>query len=144
MTEDEDERLAAWLDGALPPGEAQAFAAALDADPALAAKAEAWRANDKALAGAFFASERPIDDALIARLGLASAPAAANDNPRRPRLGWLAAGSALAASLVVAVSVLASHIHYAFDVVGAWAITFAIFALREGWPRTRGAAGRDG
>ncbi len=41
---------------------------------------------------------------------------------------------ALAASLVVAASVLLSHIHYAVDVVGAWAVTFAIFALREGWP----------
>jgi anti-sigma factor RsiW len=103
MTDDEDERLAAWLDGALSPEEAEAFAAALDADPALAAKAEAWRANDQALAGAFFAAERPIDDALIARLGLASVPVAANDNPRRSRLGWLAAGSALAASLVAAL-----------------------------------------
>ncbi len=41
---------------------------------------------------------------------------------------------ALVASLVVAASVLLSHIHYAIDVAGAWAVTFAIFALREGWP----------
>jgi hypothetical protein len=46
---------------------------------------------------------------------------------------------ALGASLLVAASVLASHIHYAIDVVGAWAITFAIFSLREGWPRPAGA-----
>ena len=31
-------------------------------------------------------------------------------------------------------SVLLAHLHYAIDVVGAWAVTFAIFALREGWP----------
>lgn len=41
---------------------------------------------------------------------------------------------ALAASLVVTATVLLSHLHYAIDVVGAWAVTFAIFALREGWP----------
>ena len=44
---------------------------------------------------------------------------------------------ALAANLAVTASVLLSHIHYAIDVVGAWAITFAIFALREGWPEPR-------
>jgi hypothetical protein len=49
----------------------------------------------------------------------------------RPRLRWLAL---LAHALVVA-SVLLAHIHYAIDVVGAWAVTFAIYTLREGWPR---------
>jgi hypothetical protein len=49
----------------------------------------------------------------------------------RPRLAPIA----LAASLAVTASVLLSHLHYAIDVVGAWAITFALFALREGWPR---------
>jgi membrane-associated phospholipid phosphatase len=49
----------------------------------------------------------------------------------RPRL----APVALAASLVVTASVLLAHLHYAIDVVGAWAVTFAIFVLREGWPR---------
>lgn len=41
---------------------------------------------------------------------------------------------ALAASLAVTASVLLSHLHYSIDVVGAWAVTFAVFALREGWP----------
>ena len=109
---DEDERLAAWLDGAMPPHEAEAFAAELERNPALAAKAEAWQANDSALASAFFANERPIDDALIARLGLAPQPVvapmvapmtAANDNPRRVRFAWLAGGSALAASVAAAM-----------------------------------------
>ena len=49
----------------------------------------------------------------------------------RPRLRWVAL---LAHALVVA-SVLLARIHYAIDVVGAWAVTFAIFVLREGWPR---------
>jgi hypothetical protein len=40
---------------------------------------------------------------------------------------------ALLASLAVTASVLLAHLHYSIDVVGAWAITFAIFVLREGW-----------
>ncbi len=47
----------------------------------------------------------------------------------RPRLRWLA----LAAHLAVVASVLLARLHYAIDVAGAWAFTFAIFALREGW-----------
>ena len=49
----------------------------------------------------------------------------------RPRLAW----PALAAHLLVVASVMLAHLHYAIDVVGAWAVTFAIFVLREGWPR---------
>jgi hypothetical protein len=49
----------------------------------------------------------------------------------RPRLRWVAL---LAHALAVA-SVLFSHVHYAIDVVGAWAVTFAIYALREWRPR---------
>jgi len=53
----------------------------------------------------------------------------------RPRLRALALlGHALAV-----ISVLLSRIHYSIDVVGAWAVTFALFALREGWPRASGA-----
>jgi hypothetical protein len=48
----------------------------------------------------------------------------------RPRLRWVA----LAGHLAVVASVLLARIHYAIDVVGAWAVTFALFALREGWP----------
>lgn len=50
---------------------------------------------------------------------------------------------ALAASLVVTATVLLAHLHYAIDVVGAWAVTFAIFTLREGWPGPA-APGRAG
>jgi hypothetical protein len=49
----------------------------------------------------------------------------------RPRLRWLA----LAAHLAVVASVLLARLHYGIDVVGAWAVTFAIFALREWRPR---------
>jgi len=111
MTPEQEERLAAWLDGALPPEEAVTFAAEVAADPVLAAKAEAWRANDRQINAALHAAERPIDDELLRRLGLAAPseaprqmePLAANDNPRGPMLRWLAAGSALAASLAAAV-----------------------------------------
>jgi len=51
----------------------------------------------------------------------------------RPRLRWVA----LAAHLLVVASVMLAHIHYAIDVVGAWAVTFALYVLREGWPAPR-------
>ena len=40
---------------------------------------------------------------------------------------------ALAAHAVAVASILLARLHYAIDVVGAWAVTFAIYALREGW-----------
>jgi hypothetical protein len=49
----------------------------------------------------------------------------------RPRLRWVA----LAGHLAVAASVLLARIHYSIDVVGAWAVTFAIHAAREWRPR---------
>jgi len=48
----------------------------------------------------------------------------------RPALRWLA----LAAHLVVVATVFLAHLHYAIDVAGAYAVTFAIFVLREQWP----------
>ena len=103
MTTQRDEQLAAWLDGALPPMAAEAFAAKVAHDPSLAAQAEAWRAHDRQISDALNAAERPIDDALLARLGLNAAPVAANDNPRWPARRWLAGGTALAASVAAAV-----------------------------------------
>lgn len=41
---------------------------------------------------------------------------------------------ALALHLVVVASLFFGHIHYTIDVIGAWAITFALFVLAEGWP----------
>jgi hypothetical protein len=49
----------------------------------------------------------------------------------RPALRWLA----LLAHLLVASSVLLSRIHYSIDLVGAWAVTFAVYAAREWKPR---------
>jgi hypothetical protein len=46
---------------------------------------------------------------------------------------------ALAGHAVVVASVFLAHLHYAIDVAGAYAFTFAIFALREGWPPPDGA-----
>ncbi len=57
----------------------------------------------------------------------------------RPGLRWVA----LAAHLAVVASVMLAHLHYAIDVVGAWAVAFALYVLREGWPAP-GAAGLPG
>ena len=56
----------------------------------------------------------------------------------RPLLRWVA----LAGHVAVVASVLLARIHYAIDVIGAWAVTFAVYVLREGWPGPRSAAGR--
>ncbi len=41
----------------------------------------------------------------------------------------------LAGHLAVVASLFFSHLHYTIDVIGAYAITFSIFFLREGEPR---------
>ena len=46
--------------------------------------------------------------------------------PMRP-LRW----AMLAAHVLVVASVFLSHLHYSIDVVGAYAVTYALFALRE-------------
>jgi hypothetical protein len=51
---------------------------------------------------------------------------------RDRRLRWLA----LAAHVLVVASVLLARIHYAIDVAGAWAFTFALYAAREWRPRS--------
>ncbi len=50
------------------------------------------------------------------------------------RLRWLA----LAGHVAVVASVFLSHLHYTIDVLGAYAVALAVFALREGWPRPGG------
>lgn len=102
MSGDQDERLAAWLDGALAPEEAAAFEVEMQRDPALAARAASWKANDAFIAGAFapLLDDR-IDPALLRQLGLV-VPLAANDNPRwwrRPRIAL--SGAAIAAGLAL-------------------------------------------
>ncbi len=46
---------------------------------------------------------------------------------------------ALAGHALVVASVFLAHLHYAIDVAGAYAVAFAIFAVREGWPPRAGA-----
>lgn len=48
-----------------------------------------------------------------------------------PRLGPVA----LAAHLVTVGVVLAAHLHYTIDVVGAWAVTFGLYTVAEGLRR---------
>jgi len=53
------------------------------------------------------------------------------------RLRW----PALAGHTLVVLSVFLSHLHYTIDVLGAYAVAFALFALREGWPPRAPEAG---
>jgi PAP2 superfamily protein len=55
------------------------------------------------------------------------------------RQPWLGA-AALAAHLATVAVIFLSHLHYTIDVVGAWAITFSLYALVEGWSSRQGAA----
>jgi hypothetical protein len=108
MTRPSDEQLSAWLDGALSPEEAAMVGAAVAADPLLAERAASWQESDSRIAAAFAPiAQQPLDDALLARLGLAeSAPnLAANDNSPWWRRHAVPLGGAIAASLV-AVAVL--------------------------------------
>ena len=120
-----DERVAGWLDGSLSAAEAARFEADLASNPELAEQVADWQRNDDLLRAAFNAPfEQEVDDALLARMGLAtptlaSAPASgstevidlaarrrsaavANDN--LPRRRWaLPLGGAIAAGLALAV-----------------------------------------
>jgi hypothetical protein len=58
---------------------------------------------------------------------------------RSPRLRW----PALAGHVLVVLSVFLAHLHYTIDVAGAYAVAFAIFALREGWPARQGRGARE-
>jgi hypothetical protein len=108
MTDEMEQRLAAWLDGAMTEAEAAAFEQLLDSDPELAARAAEWQANDQFIAGAFAPlADAPVDPALLELLGLAEVPppVAANDNPPWWR-SWALGGGALAASLALAMVLL--------------------------------------
>lgn len=48
-----------------------------------------------------------------------------------PKLRW----PMLAAHVLVVISLFFAHLHYSIDVIGAYAITFSLFVLREGWPK---------
>jgi hypothetical protein len=101
---DRDERVAAWLDGTMSEDECALFEAEMESDPALAEQVAAWQENDALLRAAYGAPmTQAVDEALLARMGLAEKPAAhtaANDNPLWRR--WmLPAGGAMAAGLAL-------------------------------------------
>ena len=50
-----------------------------------------------------------------------------------PRLRW----TSMVLHFAVVATLLFGHIHYSIDVIGAWAITFAVFVLREGFGTNR-------
>lgn len=54
---------------------------------------------------------------------------------RDPVLKWWA----LAGHVVVVATVFLSHLHYAIDVVGAWAVVFCVYALFEWRPKEKPA-----
>ena len=109
MNDEYDEKLAAWIDGAMSAAEAAAFEQEMAADPELARKAAAWKANDAFIMGALAPlADAPLDPDLLARMGLAEPapapiPQAANDNPPFWRRHALPLGGAIAASLVAAL-----------------------------------------
>jgi hypothetical protein len=49
---------------------------------------------------------------------------------RWPRLRW----TSMTLHFLVVATIFLGHIHYTIDVIGAWAITFSLFVLREGRP----------
>jgi hypothetical protein len=70
MTDNRDERLSAWLDGALDESEAKALQVELARDPVLAARLAELQGSDAALRAAFDAPmAEPVPDRLTALLG---------------------------------------------------------------------------
>lgn len=123
MTSDDEDKLAAFLDGQMDDAEAAAFEARMASEPELAARAEAWLSNDRRMAAAFAPiADLPLPAGLIDTLK-AEAPKvqAANDNPPWWRRHAVPLGGALAASLV-AMLVLAPRP----DTVGPKDLAFAL------------------
>lgn len=114
----EEDRLAAWLDGALPSDEARRFEADMAANPELRTLADEWRKNDQLIAAAFAPiAARPVEDRLLEQMGLAGADAvpiagegtqrpAANDNPPVRWRRYLAVGGTLAAACAALVALV--------------------------------------
>lgn len=108
---DTDERLAAWLDGAMTAADAAAFEIELARDPVLAERAATWQANDRRIAEALAPLvAEPIDPDWLGRMGLAEpapvVPEAANDNPVWWHKRWVPVGGALAAGLALVLLVV--------------------------------------
>lgn len=49
----------------------------------------------------------------------------------------------LCGHIVVVASVFLSHLHYTIDVIGAYAVAFSLYVLREGWPMETGPCAED-
>ncbi len=108
MSDMRDERLAAYLDGAMTPEEEALFDHELERDPELARQALQWRANDRFIADVLGPRARAVEPELLARMGLLDAqrpaPVPANDNP----WGWRRlVASAAALTLVLGGTLLA-------------------------------------
>jgi len=120
----EQDRVSAYLGGAMTPTEAAAFEQEMEGDAQLAAIVERWQRNDALLKQAFSSPEaETVSGALLDRLGLADVPAdsadsnvvaigpakrptvtAQNDNSAAPERRWTLARSN-AASVAVAIAV---------------------------------------
>lgn len=102
---DLDQRIAAYLDGAMSDAEAESFEREIADNPALAAEFERLAVNDALLREAF--AEPDVDQDFITRMGLGEpepGPLAANDNPRFWRRWSLPIGGAIAASLALVMT----------------------------------------
>jgi anti-sigma-K factor RskA len=117
----QDERISAWLDGAMSPQEAAAFEKEMEGNPEMASLVERWRGNDARLRAAYQSPEAgAISDALLGRLGLADQQpadnvvalddfraarrAALNDNAAPYKWRWPLVGS-IAASVVAVLAI---------------------------------------
>lgn len=101
MTSDDEDKLAAFLDGQMDDAEMAAFEARLVSEPALAARAEAWQANDRRIVDAFApVADMPLPADLLAKIKTTPSPSqAANDNAPWWRRHAVPLGGALAVSL---------------------------------------------
>jgi hypothetical protein len=117
----DQERISAWLDGAMNPQEAAAFEHEIEGNPELASLIEQWQGNDARLRAAYDTAEvGTISDALLGRLGLADPQPADNvvalndfraqrdqrlhDKAATSKWRWPLVGS-IAASLVAVVAI---------------------------------------
>lgn len=103
-----ERRIAAYLDGAMPEAEMEAFEHDMEHDPALAEAVERFASNDDLLREAMGLAADPAADAEFAvRMGLlpeGSPAIAANDNPPFWKSWRLQTGGAIAAALALALT----------------------------------------
>jgi hypothetical protein len=99
---DRTETIMVFLDGRMSEDEARSFEEAMEQDSDLADEVARLASNDQLLRDAFDAPmQEPVDDALLARMGLRARQDAANDNPSFWRKWPWPVGGAIAASLAL-------------------------------------------